>query len=202
MPVDVIREQAEKIKQNSSLYRAFLILQEKSPLTIAHCVNTSLICYHIGEQMGLGKQDLQQVVYAALVHDIGKSKIDEHILTAERDLTEDEYDIVKQHVELGNRLLKGIPRRIRRAVVEHHENADGSGYPHQKSGRGISLLGKILHVADVADAICSRREYKKPCKQQEACEYLQEESGRLFDEKVVKAYISYIQEGKKEEQII
>ena len=196
MLVDIIREQAEKIQQNHSLYRTFLILQEKSPLTIAHCVNTGYLCCRIGKQMGLGVEELKQLAYAALVHDIGKSKIGEHILTAERNLTSEEYEVMKKHVDMGIRLLKGVPRKIRRAVAEHHENVDGSGYPKEKPGQSISLYGKILHVADVADAICSKREYKKQGKEQDACEYLQEEAGRLFDEKVVNAYLSSV--GKEE----
>lgn len=188
---ELIKEQTDIISQNKTLYRAFFKLQEKSPLTIAHCVNTSYISYCIGVEMGLKSTQLRELVYAALVHDIGKVCIDEHILTAKRTLTDEEFFIMKNHVHQASKILKGVPRRIKRAVAEHHENVNGSGYPRGKTGTQISLYGKILRVADVIDAICSRREYKDVMNHDEATTYLQKNQGQLFDEQVVSTYLTF-----------
>lgn len=194
----MISHSAQVLKeQYQSIYESFSRLKEVSPLTVEHCVKTANIAYVIGKELKLKPSKLEELVMAALIHDIGKVSIQGDVLVCNRNLTSEEFEEMKQHVQYGMEITKRMPQRIRRAIAEHHENIDGSGYPKGLTDSSLSLYGKILRVADVADAICSPREYKKALEPQEACTYLLQERNILFDVKAVEAYLTSV--GFKEE---
>ena len=97
---------------------------------------------------------------------------------------------MQRHVQYSEQYLKHIPQRIKRAILEHHENYNGSGYPEGKSGREISLYGKILRVADVIDALRTEKPYKKAVSRTEILDYLDSKKGILFDSSVVSTAIN------------
>lgn len=158
--------------------------------TYAHSVNVAVIACIIGFGLKLKSEELEQIVTAGLLHDLGKLVIPREILNKPARLTNEEYDLMKTHSTLSYELIKerwDISAGVKAAVLYHHENVDGSGYPDGKEGDQISLFTKILHVADVYDALVSKRPYKNPYSPYEACEYLMGAGGIMFDSKVVES---------------
>lgn len=163
--------------------------------TYAHSVNVATICCVIGIGMEMKEENLTDLVTAALLHDLGKLQIPEEILNKPGRLTPEEYQVMKSHVTLSYELISerwDLSAQIKEAVFCHHENVDGSGYPNGTDGSGQTLFTKILHVADVYDALVSARPYKKPYCSYEACEYLMGGCGIMFEQKVVEVLLKFV----------
>lgn len=163
--------------------------------TYAHSVNVAVFCCAIGLGMDLCDADLNNLVTAALLHDLGKLKIPNEILNKPGRLTQEEYQIMKSHALLSYECISerwDIPSHIKTAVLFHHENVDGSGYPQGLDGKEQTIFTKILHVADVYDALISKRPYKKPYAPSEASEYLMGGCGIMFDRTVVDTLLKYV----------
>jgi HD-GYP domain-containing protein (c-di-GMP phosphodiesterase class II) len=149
----------------------------------------------IGVEMNLPTKKLHELGLAAVLHDIGKIHIEKGILLKQGKLTDDEYEQVKQHSELGYKHLKNtyeIPMASYVGVLQHHERYDGTGYPFQKAKDEISLYGRIICIADVYDAITSNRPYRKAMLPSEAMEYIMANSGSMFDSEIVEIFIKKI----------
>ena len=163
--------------------------------TYAHSVNVAVISCIMGFGLKMNEEQLEQLVMAGLLHDLGKQAIPTEILNKHDRLTNEEYEIMKTHAQLSYELIKerwDISSQVKVAVRYHHENVDGSGYPDGIDGDSMTIFTKILHVADVYDALVSKRPYKEPYSPYEACEYLMGAGGILFDPKVVEALLSYV----------
>lgn len=163
--------------------------------TYAHSVNVAVLSCVIGLAMKLSQQDLQNLVNAAILHDFGKMKVPDEILNKTDRLTGAEYEMMKKHVNFSYDIIADsliITNEVKEAVLSHHENADGSGYPRGLVGDEISLIAKILHVADVYDALISNRPYKKGYSPWEAVEYLMGGCGINFDKEVVDCFIKIV----------
>ena len=142
-----------------------LDLRSYDDYTYAHSVNVAVLCCVIGMGMQMNERDLNYLVTAALLHDLGKLSIPPEILNKPGRLTPEEYQIMKKHAEYSYKLLSNrwdISAHIKQTVLLHHENYDGSGYPQGLLGKEQSIFVRILHVADVYDALTSKRPYKKP----------------------------------------
>lgn len=163
--------------------------------TFAHSVNVAVIACEIGYALKLPKQKMFELSVAAILHDIGKLEIPEEIVDKPGRLTGEEYRIMKSHVKLSYEGIKhreDITEEAKLAVLHHHENYDGSGYPYGLEGDQVNLLAKIIHVADVYDALSSPRPYKSSYAPSEVVEYLMGGCGILFDQAVVEALLNYI----------
>lgn len=163
--------------------------------TYAHSVNVAVLCCVIGVAMKLEQNDLFHLVNAAILHDFGKMKIPEEIVNKDSRLTGEEYEIIKTHVKQSYDLIKDsqeIDEEVKIAVYMHHENEDGSGYPNGVSSKDLPLIAKILHVADVYDALISNRPYKKGYAPWEAAEYLMGGCGISFNADVVDTFIKLV----------
>lgn len=187
---EIIQSYADIISKKKKIYEAFLKLNEISEPTIKHCVNTAYISMSIGRNLGLKESQINELVYAALLHDIGKANIPTEILNSNKSYSAEEFEKMKCHVQYSEQYLKHIPRRVKRAILEHHENYNGTGYPEGLMGREISLYGKILRVADVIDALRTEKPYKKAVGRKEILDYLDSKKGILFDPAVVSATIN------------
>jgi response regulator RpfG family c-di-GMP phosphodiesterase len=158
-------------------------------------VNVAVISCIIGFGLKLNSEALEQLVTAGLLHDLGKLEIPPEILNKPARLTNEEYNIMKTHAVLSYEKIKerwDISAYVKTAVLYHHENVDGSGYPTGLTGDKMNIYTKIIHVADVYDALVSRRPYKEPYSPYEACEYLMGAGGIMFDSKVVEALMLYV----------
>jgi putative nucleotidyltransferase with HDIG domain len=138
----------------------------------------------LATQAGIVDESLLQALEAAaLLHDVGKLAIPDGLLDKPGPLTSDEYDRVKQHAVIGGDLLADVafPGPLATFVRHHHENWDGSGYPHGKSGAGIPLGARVLAIADCYDALTSHRPYRRALSHDSAIAMIHERRGSMFD---------------------
>jgi putative nucleotidyltransferase with HDIG domain len=151
----------------------------------------------MGEQMGLSKDDMQQLSIAALLHDIGKAGISDSILLKKGPLTKEEFAQMKMHPLIGAKILekaesfKGAVPIIR----HHHEHFNGLGYPMGMEGKNIPLGARILCVADIFDALTSNRPYRKAMSVEVAVKVMKKENGKTVDPKLFELFLGCF--GKK-----
>ncbi len=139
---------------------------------------------------------------AGLLHDVGKVGVPDHILRKPASLNGDELVAVRQHVTLGELIVKGIPNQneVVGAISTHHERFDGNGYPRGLKGKEIPLLGRILAVADAYSAMISDRPYRQALPAEEAVAELRRVSGTQLDPEVVQAFLELLEEDEMGEQ--
>lgn len=170
-------------------------LELRDKETEGHSRRVTELTWKIAKKFGVPKEDLTQIRYGALLHDIGKMGIPDDILHKPGPLTDEEKKIVQKHPILAYNLLKQIS--FLQTALEipycHHEKWDGTGYPQKLKGEEIPLSARIFAVADVFDAITSDRPYQKAWPKTEAIEYIQKQSGAYFDPDVVEVFLSIIQ---------
>ncbi len=159
--------------------------------TGGHCNRVRDVANEIAIEMKLYNQQLKDLEFASLLHDIGKIGISSSILTKETSLTKEEFDKIKEHPKIGCNILKDIEflQQARIIIIQHHERIDGTGYPYRINGSEISLSAKILSVADAYDAMTSSRYYRKiPLTHDEAMNQLESGKNTQFDENVVEKF--------------
>ena len=186
----VAKQIVEQVLDRGVLSLDLTDLRSFDGYTYAHSVNVAVIACIIGLGLNMEDKDLEQLAMAGLLHDLGKLVIPREILNKTARLTSEEYDIMKTHASLSYEIIRerwDIPANVKTAVLYHHENVDGSGYPEGMDGEQTSLFTKILHTADVYDALVSKRPYKEPYSPYEACEYLMGGGGIMFEPKIVEA---------------
>lgn len=169
-------------------------LQEKSFETNEHTERVSKYAKAIGKKMNLKKDELDELMLTAQLHDIGKIGIDEQILMKPGKLTIDEFEIMKTHAEKGYRIINASSDldTIAKYVLGHHEKWDGSGYPLGLKGVEIPLISRIINVVDSYDIMTNNRPYKKAMAQKEALHELERCSGTQFDPKIVNIFKEYM----------
>jgi len=181
----------EEILENRDTMVNLIDLKFFDDYTFFHSVNVAVLSVLVGVELGLSREQLFNLGLAAILHDIGKIFIDKDILNKPSKLTTDEYTVMKKHSEFGYNYLKEtfeIPSAAYVAVLQHHEQYDGLGYPVGKTKEDISLLGRIICVADVYDALTSNRPYRKQLIPSEAMEYIMANGGIMFDVKLTKIF--------------
>ena len=169
------------------------ITEAKSGQTGKHVKRVSEYTKLLAEEMGLGAQKAEELRIASMMHDVGKLLIPSEILDKPGKLTDEEFAVIKKHTEFGEQLLANAHGDImdtsRVVAKEHHEKWDGNGYAHVK-GEDISIEGRIVAVADVYDALTSRRSYKDAWDDKAAYDEIVRCSGSHFDPAVVNAFIA------------
>lgn len=163
--------------------------------TFVHCINVAVLSVIIGISLGLNNDRLKQLSQAALLHDIGKLSISLDILNKKEKLTEEEMEIIRSHSREGYNMVKDnklLTAVVKNAILSHHENEDGSGYPNQLKSKEIHPFAKIIHVCDVYDALVSNRVYRKAMNPAEALEYLMCNCWVMFDIGCVKKIMEYV----------
>ena len=158
--------------------------------TGAHNYRVAWIAARIAERMGLQGKAIQSLIVGSFLHDIGKIGIPDAILFKPAALDNDELEIMRTHVQQGEEIITGI-RWLDEAhaiVSSHHEKWDGTGYPRRLSGEEIPLAARVFAVADVFDALCSRRPYKGEIGFDATMEILERDSGSHFDPAVMSAF--------------
>lgn len=167
-------------------------LRQVDNYTFMHSLAVGVLSVAAGVELGFGQEDLLDLALAAVLHDVGKSRIPLPVLNKPGRLDAGEWQMMKRHPRLGTELLSehgGLSTAILQGVYEHHERNDGSGYPHSRSGGTIGKLGKIIAVADFYDAITSDRVYRPGTEPHLAVEQLIAESLTTYDTEVVRAFI-------------
>lgn len=193
--IAVAKSIVEQIVSSKRISLDLVDLRTFDDYTYRHSVNVAVLSTVIGMKLMLNSVQLEELCIAAIFHDLGKLMIDQNILNKPGKLTVEEFGLVKEHSQFSYDILKdrwNISATSKSGVLSHHENEDGSGYPRGLRGSNIHLYGKIIHVADVYDALTSKRPYKKPYALSEAIEYLMGGGGTHFDKKVVEAFLSAV----------
>lgn len=172
----------------------------KDPETGAHVARVAHYSRLLARAMGQNERFQDIIFYASPFHDIGKVGIPDAILLKEGKLSEIEFTLMKQHANIGHEILKASKSEYLKAgaviAFSHHEKFNGLGYPSGLKGTMIPLMGRIVAVADVFDALTSARPYKGPWSFEKAFAFLNEESGGHFDPDVVKCFIAHHDEVK------
>lgn len=141
-----------------------LMIHHTQDYTFEHSVNVAILSGVLGKWLGITGQVLRDLIFAGLMHDIGKSQVPENILNKPGKLLPNEMDIMKMHASKGYYLLRELPQVplvVMWSVLQHHERMDGSGYPLHLKGDGIHQFARIISVADIYDAMTSDRVYRR-----------------------------------------
>jgi putative nucleotidyltransferase with HDIG domain len=177
-------------------------IDAKDPYTQGHSQRVSDYSVLISQELGLDESLVSDIRIGSLLHDIGKIGIPDSILLKEGSLTAEEYAIIQGHPTTGVNILSQVQLFIPMlpAIAEHHERLDGSGYPYRMTDRQISLVGRIVAVADVFDAMTSRRPYRPALSVPDVLSYLQEYANSLFDAACVDALVNILAKSNQAEE--
>jgi putative two-component system response regulator len=181
-----------KLASLDTIYRLARAAEYKDGGTGAHIKRIGQYCAVITRQMGLSSDKTEKIIYAAPMHDIGKIGIPDRLLLKPGKLDPDEWEIMKRHTIMGSEILQSSDVEfIKLAEVialTHHEKWDGSGYPEGLRGERIPLAGRIVAIADVFDALTSKRPYKEAFSVEESLNIIRKSSGTHFDPNIVDAF--------------
>lgn len=150
----------------------------------------------LAQRLNLSEETCRALRIAGLLHDVGKIGIPDHVLKKPGKLTDDEYSIMKQHVELSEIMIKNVPylTDVLDAVAHHHERFDGNGYPRGKLGTEIPLIGRIMAIADAYSAMCLDRPYRKGLTWSQTRDELMSGSGKQFDPELVEVFVAAMED--------
>lgn len=169
-------------------------IRERDVITYTHSRRVATYTQRLARAMGWPRRLAHDLALCALVHDLGKTWIENEVLHKPSALSSDERTAMERHPIIGARILEayGAPRFMVDAVLHHHEMYDGGGYPHHLSGEAIPIAARMLTVCDVFDVLTSERPYKAALTSQQALERLQVSAGSHFDPQVVAAFVTLV----------
>lgn len=162
--------------------------------TYAHSLNVSIICNVFGKWLKYSQEDLKLLTVAGLLHDIGKLSIDPKIIKKPGKLTDEEFNMIKQHPVLGFNLLKkkGVDSRILSAALMHHKKCDGSGYPNLPPSVPLTDFAKIVTIADIYEAMTANRVYRQGLCPFDVIKMLQDGGFQLYEPKFLMIFLNGI----------
>jgi putative nucleotidyltransferase with HDIG domain len=199
--LEILASQASTVLQIATLYtqasELFLefievltaTIDAKDPYTRGHSKRVSNFSVTIAENLGFNGDALHDIRMGSLLHDIGKLGIPDHILTKPDRLTNEEYEQIKKHPGIGFKIMEPVHlmNNVLPAIMEHHERLDGTGYPLGLHNEQVSVMGRIVAVADVYDALTSDRPYRKKMDLESVLDYLRKNIDTHFDPICVEA---------------
>ncbi len=174
-----------------------MAIDARDSYTLGHSARVASHSLMIGEEIGLKRNELEELEIASLFHDVGKLKTPDAILFKSRSLDSTEYDEIRHHPEDGAEILNKVKslQKYVEPVKHHHEYYNGKGYPDGLDGDGIPLYAAIISIADTYDAMTSTRPYRKALSKEEACKELEKGAGKQFHPELVKAFLRAIEHG-------
>jgi putative two-component system response regulator len=190
----------EKLRGASleTIFRLSRAAEFKDEDTGAHIISMSRISARLASKCGLSAATVESILYASPMHDIGKIGIPDRILLKNGPLNDEEWTVMRMHTVYGGKILEnsdiGFLRLGEVIALTHHEKFDGSGYPRGLKGKQIPLAGRIVAVADVFDALMSRRPYKPAFTPEQASNIISEGRGKHFDPEVVDIFLGDMEE--------
>ncbi len=202
MSADEALKKHQLLNQNSS-YSAITssimaTLYAKSHETEEHGVRLGKLATAIGEKMGLNLNELDDLRLLGQLHDIGKIGVNDQILNKPGPLTKEEWDMMKQHPQIGFEIVSATPQlaHIADYILTHHEHWNGEGYPTGLAGKKIPLISRILAVADAYDAMIEDRVYRRALTREDALNEIKGGSGTQFDPEVVAVLVQLVEQEK------
>jgi len=195
-----LKKALERIKTASldTIYRLSVASEYKDKDTGAHIKRMSRYSVAVARRMGLDENTIETILYSAPMHDLGKIGIPDQILMKPAILDPAEWKIMKMHTVIGAKILQGSDAEFIKSgesiALSHHEKWDGSGYPNGVKGQEIPIAGRIVAIADVFDALTSKRPYKEPFTIEKSLAIVKEGRGTHFDPDVVDAFFDIQEE--------
>lgn len=182
----------------SAIYALAATIDAKDHYTYGHSETVSKYGVILAREAGFSQGKIDIVKNAGLLHDIGKVGVPEAILTKKDKLDDEEYNIMKKHVDISISIIKHVPGLINviPAIMSHHERYDGNGYPKGIKGTNIPLEGRCLCIIDAYDAMTTDRPYRNALSKEQAIEELKKCSGTQFDPELTKIFIKLCEDGK------
>lgn len=182
----------------ATIYALTAAIDAKDHYTFGHSQRVAQYATAIAKEAGARKEEIELIRQASLLHDIGKIGIPENILTKFTRLSDDEYDVMKMHVDMSITIIKYLPSfsHVIPAVVGHHERWDGTGYPRRIKGENIPFAARCIAVADAFDAITSNRHYKTYLSIDFALEEVENNAGKQFDPELAKIFVHLVRSGQ------
>ena len=165
-------------------------IDARDPYTRGHSERVARLSFEIAHILGLEETACQEIYVAGILHDIGKIGVPDNVLLKAGALSDEEFDIIKQHPEIGYRIIEQLGRLhfTLPGVLYHHERWDGGGYPHQLAGDNIPLMARIIAVADSFDAMTSSRPYRQAMPLAKACDIIRDGAGIQWDAMLVRCF--------------
>ena len=195
---DTLSEEAGLIElYRSTVYSLIAAVDARDRFTRVHTNNVARLSLQIARTMNLSNTEIEGLRVAAFLHDIGKLWVPEHVLLKPGKLNPDQYAKIRHHPALGQKILEKVsfPWPVGSMIRSHHERWDGAGYPDKLKGERIPLGARILCVADVFDAMTSKRSYRGSNSQRDTINYIKSAAGSHFDPAVVRAFEEVAAEG-------
>ncbi len=219
--INEVEEKSEQIVrlQNGLVFVLANMVESRDKCTGDHVLKTALYCEIILRQMkkdGIYAEELtdefiSEVIHSAPLHDIGKIKVSDTILNKPGKLTDEEFKIMQSHTTAGGEIIDKVVDTVgkeseylteaKNLATYHHEKWNGKGYPKGLKGKEIPLSARIMAVADVFDALVSRRSYKEPFSVDEAFEIIRRDSGTHFDPLIVQAFLNDEEEVRRVQEL-
>ena len=195
--LSLVRMEELRATRLEIVQRLGLAAEYKDNETGLHVIRMSHFSRIIGIAAGLSDAEADDLLHAAPMHDVGKIGIPDRILQKPGPLDPDEWAIMQSHVTIGAEIIGehegGMLALARQIALTHHEKYDGTGYPNKLRGDQIPLVGRIVAIADVFDALTSKRPYKKAWSEDEALTFLREQRGRHFDPALVDLFLGQME---------
>lgn len=185
----------DSILRNNDALAWLTKIKHQDDYTAEHCLNVCVLTATFARHLGMVESDIRKVALSGLLHDVGKAKIPEQILTKTGRLTDEEFDLMKRHPVFGRDLLASLKAPDRAAIDvahSHHERIDGRGYPRGLSEQQIPYFAKLISIVDCYDAITSNRCYDSARASMEALDIIYKGRGNQFDSYLAEAFIKCI----------
>ena len=191
--LSLVRMEELRATRLEIVQRLGLAAEYKDNETGLHVIRMSHFSRILGIAAGMSEVEADDLLHAAPMHDVGKIGIPDRILQKPGPLDPDEWKVMQSHVTIGAEIIgeheSGMLALAAQIALTHHEKYDGSGYPNGLRGNDIPLVGRIVAIADVFDALTSKRPYKKAWTEEEALTFLREQKGRHFDPALVDLFL-------------
>ena len=181
-----------------TIHRLVIAAEYRDEDTAMHLKRMSSYSAIIAKKMGLSDKEADLIIYASPMHDVGKIGIPDNILFKSDKLTPEEFEIIKTHCSIGARILAGSKSEViqmaEQIAISHHEKWNGEGYPYGLKGEDIPLFGRIIALADVFDALTTKRSYKLAFSNDKAYRIIRDGEGKHFDPQVVDGFFCGLDE--------
>lgn len=184
----IIEEVADKIQEIKYIGE----LRIYDEYTFSHTVNVSSLCSALAMKLNLTEKETKDLALGALLHDIGKMRVPKNILNKPGKLEPEEFEIMKNHTVYGYNIIKNemnLPEEVAIVALQHQEKYSGNGYPNRLKENEISLFGQICAVADVYDALVSKRVYKEPIPSHEALRIMIKDGSFAFNPMILYKFV-------------
>src|SRR5204863_7035964 len=194
-----IEDEQRHVQQTSDLHLATIealarAIDAKDQTAQTHIRRVQIYAAGVARSLGLSEAEVQGVTTAALLHDIGKLAVPEHILSKPGPLTQEEFQKIRIHPQVGAEIIAAVPfpYPVAPLILGHHERWDGKGYPKGLAGHDIPIGARILTIVDYYDAVTTERPYHKALGHESAISLLRHEAGRALDPNLVPVFVGIL----------